>query len=277
MKLHHHSTGLKITLVCSAASALLASLAAQTSVPASPSGLYAAAGTPTTPPSPRTGTGAAPEIGATASAASAMINQDDREFIARAALAGHEEVALSQIALSRATNPAVRSFAQMIVNDHQAAHSRLMALAGAKGVKLTGLMSLPGALGTTARADGATGGSYGAGSEPLPGNVGSNATTKDGDQGAMSSASEAESTEIIRNGLAKCRSKQENLADKKDADFDEAYLELMADNHEDAIDLYRSATKRNDADRQLSAFANDTLPQLQAHEQQAESLKKALR
>ena len=56
--------------------------------------------------------------------------------IGKIAESGREEVEVSRIAAERATNPDVKKFAQMMVDDHTRANEELESLASAKGVKL---------------------------------------------------------------------------------------------------------------------------------------------
>lgn len=60
----------------------------------------------------------------------------DVSFLEKAGHSGQEEVILSQIALTRATHPQVKDFAQMMTDDHGAANAKLAQLAGSKGVTL---------------------------------------------------------------------------------------------------------------------------------------------
>lgn len=74
-----------------------------------------------------------------ASAADTMhssVSHGDKSFMEKAAKSGMDEVAISQGALDRLTNPEVKSFASMMVTDHTGANAELMALASAKGVTL---------------------------------------------------------------------------------------------------------------------------------------------
>jgi putative membrane protein len=65
----------------------------------------------------------------------ANIGDTDREFITGATQAGLAEVAAGRLALQRSRNPRVREYAQMLVQDHQAANARLQQIAQAKGLK----------------------------------------------------------------------------------------------------------------------------------------------
>lgn len=64
------------------------------------------------------------------------LKHGDMSFVEKAAKSGMEEVAISRVALTRATNPQVRDFAQMMVSDHTGANSELMSLAMTKNVTL---------------------------------------------------------------------------------------------------------------------------------------------
>lgn len=68
--------------------------------------------------------------------ASANLKRADREFFEKAAKSGLKEVAVSQMTMAKLTNPQVKQFAQMMVNDHSGANTELMALAQKKGVVL---------------------------------------------------------------------------------------------------------------------------------------------
>jgi putative membrane protein len=64
------------------------------------------------------------------------VKKSDRDFMEKAAKASMSEVAISRVAASRTSNPDVRRFAQMIIEDHEAAMEQLSALARSRGVSL---------------------------------------------------------------------------------------------------------------------------------------------
>jgi putative membrane protein len=65
-----------------------------------------------------------------------QLARGDRKFILEAAEAGMYEVQVAQLAASKATDPNVKSFADQLVKDHQAANNELTQLANAKKVEL---------------------------------------------------------------------------------------------------------------------------------------------
>lgn len=68
--------------------------------------------------------------------AAAKIARGDRKFIEEAANGGMFEVQVAQLAVSKATDANVKSFASMLVDQHTAANNELVKIANAKGVEL---------------------------------------------------------------------------------------------------------------------------------------------
>lgn len=64
------------------------------------------------------------------------LKRADTQFFEKAALSGKEEVIVSQVALTKASDPRVKEFAQMMVNDHGGANTKLAQLASTKSVVL---------------------------------------------------------------------------------------------------------------------------------------------
>lgn len=64
------------------------------------------------------------------------LDRKDRKFIDDAAEGGMTEVQMGQLAQSKATDPNVKSFAGMLVDQHTAANNELTKIANAKGVEL---------------------------------------------------------------------------------------------------------------------------------------------
>jgi putative membrane protein len=79
-----------------------------------------------------------PSASASASTATkdGKLVRSDESFLKQAAQNGHTEVEGSKLALTKATNPKVKEFAQKMVDDHTKMHHDVEALATAKGVEL---------------------------------------------------------------------------------------------------------------------------------------------
>jgi putative membrane protein len=67
---------------------------------------------------------------------SGKLSFGDRRFVTKAADNGQAELQVAQLAAQRATNPEVKSFAKMLVDDHTKANSELMSIASQKSVKV---------------------------------------------------------------------------------------------------------------------------------------------
>jgi len=64
------------------------------------------------------------------------LSHSDKSFLEKAAKSGAKEVEVSQAVEGRITDPQVKSFAQMMISDHMAANTELLALAARKGVSI---------------------------------------------------------------------------------------------------------------------------------------------
>lgn len=70
------------------------------------------------------------------SAFAAALDKNDRDFFEAAAVTGQFEIRSSELALTRASDPDARSFAQTMVREHKQLADKLGSLASSKGVKL---------------------------------------------------------------------------------------------------------------------------------------------
>ena len=68
--------------------------------------------------------------------ASTKLSKADRSFMRDAAFAGTAEVKASQLAVTKASDPQVKEFAQKMIADHTEANNKLKRLAASKGVTL---------------------------------------------------------------------------------------------------------------------------------------------
>ena len=62
------------------------------------------------------------------------LSHGDKNFLEEATQAAKEEVAISQIAVTKAAHPQVKEFAQMMASDHEGAGTALSSLVTARGV-----------------------------------------------------------------------------------------------------------------------------------------------
>jgi putative membrane protein len=72
----------------------------------------------------------------TMSAGTTPLPAPDAQFVTHAAEDGQFEVAIGKLAAEKATDPAIKSFAQMLVDDHNAANTRLRQIATSHDVAL---------------------------------------------------------------------------------------------------------------------------------------------
>lgn len=77
-----------------------------------------------------------------AQAQTAKLSGQDKSFLKDAAEGGNAEISASQIALTQSSNADVKTFAQMMVDDHGKAGTELKGLADQKGVKVSDTPSI---------------------------------------------------------------------------------------------------------------------------------------
>jgi putative membrane protein len=65
--------------------------------------------------------------------------------------------------------------------------------------------------------------------------------------------------------------KIDKLSSLSGADFDEEYMEIMDKDHEKDVKMFEEASKDNDLDPEIKAFAAKTLPTLRMHAEMADS------
>lgn len=73
----------------------------------------------------------------------------------------------------------------------------------------------------------------------------------------------------------KLREPMNKLSGLSDKDFDRAYAEAMVEDHEKAVKLFQQY-QRDGSNKELGAFAQQTLPVLQEHLHMAQALEKSL-
>jgi putative membrane protein len=65
-----------------------------------------------------------------------IVSEQDRAYARNTAYSNLAEVSMGQLALSKSTNPAVREFAEMMVNDHNTAQAELRELSASLQIQL---------------------------------------------------------------------------------------------------------------------------------------------
>jgi putative membrane protein len=98
-------------------------------------GTMSGAGTSTAPgTSPSTGTGSTSSAGTMT--ATSQLAAADTQFVTKAAAGGQYEVEVAKLAADKATDPQVKEFAKMLVDDHTAANEKLRQIASSHNVAL---------------------------------------------------------------------------------------------------------------------------------------------
>lgn len=234
-------------------------------------------------------------------ATNAGMSRQDQKFIEKFGETSQREIALSQLAAERASNPQVKAFAQKMVSDHSKAHSEFMAVASG-GALTTDSSSLSAATSERASASG-TSTTSGSGAKAqrdttsgnqTSGSTAAGVTTRGTDSTghtaagtserstasatdrSRSTASTSHSGMAMNTDFAKNDRVYKKLMDKNGAEFDKAYMKAMIDEHEDAVDMLEDLVKDDDRHAQLRAFANKTLPNLRAHLSEAKQIEKQL-
>jgi putative membrane protein len=143
------------------------------------------------------------------------VDESTASFMTTVADVSMTEVKVGELARDKATNPRVKSFAEMMVRDHSKANDELKSLAGRKNVT-------------------------------LPTNISD-----------------------------EHRKKLDDLQKKTGRDFDRAYMDMMVDGHESAINDFNKQKDNKDAD--VKDWVNKMLPALQMHLDSAKAVKKILK
>jgi len=130
------------------------------------------------------------------------------QFITKAAIADISEIQLSQLARKRAQDPAVKSFASLMIKDHTSTNKELKKLAASRNIDLPGLDIS----------------SY---KPDKPGSTAGKATV-------------AEDMDINQ--------KMNKLMTSPGKQFDPQYVDMMVTDHQKAIGLFEQGSRSNDAE-----------------------------
>ena len=186
---------------------------------------------PTRPPAP------------TPPAAAVRLSDPETKFIQDAVEAGRREITIARMGTQQGSSAAVKSFAERLVADHTAANTKLEEIARKNDV----LMPIAGAatLSSTAVREQQNS------SEPQV-------------AAAVAGASKSPDPAVLRPGDG-------DISSLKGAEFDDAFVKLMIENHQKSIAEYEAFEKRaNNAE--LKSFVAATLPTLREHLKAAQAI-----
>jgi putative membrane protein len=219
--------------------------------------------------------------GSTSSSDESSLKHADKRFLSKAAESSQREVALSQLAAQRATNPQVRDFAQQLVSEHTQMDQQLTQLAQQKGVTLpmTEHSSRWGA-GSAANAGTSSGSGLGSSTDAArrssntADTAGVGAPGRRSSNGATAGTASTMSTDASGDMAATSDRHYRSLSKKSGADFDKEYISLMVDEHKSDVKLFEKAAK-DAKDPEIRAFASQHVAALQSHLDHASTLTKS--
>lgn len=188
------------------------------------------------------------------------LKRSDKHFITKVAEGSEKEVAIAQLAAQKASDPAVRSYAQQLVDDHQKMNSDLMQLAQRKGVALENSKSGRRAM------HGMTGSGTGSSTD-------TSATATDTGVASTGSSGMGSSMASSDNDAMHDRHYR-SLAKKSGKDFDKEFVEMMVDDHKKDVKMFQKEAKDAD-DADVRTFAENHVATLQGHLDRANSLAKS--
>jgi putative membrane protein len=170
----------------------------------------------------------------------------DKHFVTKVAEGGQIEIALAELAVERASNADVRSYAQQLVNDHRQMSHQLERLAQSKGLQSEIAEYRPRGGRANDRANDT--------------NVAGAPTGRTNDEIASTNWNDPTTDRHYK-----------RLAGKSGADFDKAFIAVMVSDHEDHVSLFEKKAQNAD-DPDVRSFASDNLPKLKAHLEHAQQL-----
>lgn len=191
---------------------------------------------PSTPPGAERSTSQMPS-----QSADAMTTES---FVKKVAGDNQMEIDMARTASSRAKSPQVKDFAQQLIKDHTNSLDALKKYASRHNV------SLP---------------------------TGSTASSSSTNQNTQSNRNDPADRNSQPQAMARTDdANSRELASKTGAEFDQAYIHLMVQNHRKGVALFEKQKEAKGMDSEIQAFVNNTLPVLRTHLSRAESIEKAV-
>ncbi len=258
--------------------------------------------------------GAVLAVGAFADDIKANKGKADATFVEEAYVAAQSEIRLSQLAVRQSSDPAVKQFAQQLIDDHTKANDALRGVAEGKGFTLptnisttTGTTGSMGSMGSSMDEGTMTGERMGAGdnhmgsgstnpsggitapsdtygareNDPNRGSTtGSLGTGSVGGTGSTAGGTEVTATRPTYTALTATQrtavKKYDDLAKKTGADFDKNFMSAVIDSHKKSIRLFEKESKTGN-DPEFKGWATSTLPTLRHHLEMAQTIEKDLK
>ena len=188
--------------------------------------------------------------------------RSDDLFASWLLVGGNNEIALAELAQSRAQNPEVKRFAEMMIKDHQELAGKLQQFASATEVR-----------------GGAAAKNEGPGADPKgnqPGQGGQNRPQDtSGIVGASSSRGSVEMVALVDELGAQClESSRKTLEQKQGAEFDRCYMGMAVGAHKSAKDMMTVFQRH--ASPELAKLIEDGQRTVSMHLEHAEKLFKQL-
>lgn len=259
--------------------------------------------------------GAVLAVGAFADDIKANKGKADATFVEEAYVAAQSEIRLSQLAVRQSSDPAVKQFAQQLIDDHTKANDALRGVAEGKGFTLptdisttTGTTGSMGSMGSSMDEGTMTGERMGAGDN----HMGSGSTIPSGGTAAPSDTYGARENDLNRGSTTgspgigtgpiagtgsttggtevtarptytaltatqrTAVKKYDDLAKKTGADFDKNFMSAVIDSHKKSIRLFEKESKTGN-DPEFKGWATSTLPTLRHHLEMAQTIEKDLK
>lgn len=181
---------------------------------------------------------------------SSSVKRSEKKFLTKVAESAPKEIAMAQLAVERASNPQVKSYAQQIISDHEQMSQQLVQLAQAKGVELENQAQLSAGI-STAGTTGASG------------------------AGAMASTSGGGNSPHALSEAITSDRHYRSLSKKSGAEFDKEFVSMMVDEHKKDLKLFQEQAK-DAKDSEIRSFASQNAPVLQGHLDRAQTLSQSV-
>ncbi|WP_052300255.1 DUF4142 domain-containing protein [Opitutus terrae] len=230
---------------------------------------------PSTAPSSSYGASERSTHGSATAGTRAELKRSEKKFISEVAEGTPTEMAMAQLAIERASNPQIKTYAQQIISDHQQMSQELAQLAQSKGVALEHSVALSGSASTdttrsamSGRASTTTG---------VSGDTAHTRTTDSTSSGAASTRSGTVASTGSLNVPDEVKSDRHyrNLSQKSGAEFDREFVDMMVKDHQKDVKMFREQADKAE-DSEVREFASKNVAVLQGHLDRAQTLNQSL-